>query len=135
MGLVWWVGPGHVPFNSAWACPTRAPCRVWAVASARSAGPARLYFLFYKKSYLHMYSLYSILKTPDHDVLLVRRLHPVSPALLPLGRGFEPHLLHHFLTFYADLTKWSNGLTGRPNTVSRPMCRAWAGAVARGRWA
>jgi hypothetical protein len=37
-----------------------------------------------------MYNLYSILQTPDHDVLLVRQLHPVSPALLPLGRGFEP---------------------------------------------
>jgi hypothetical protein len=31
-------------------------------------------------------------------------LHPVSPALLPLGRGFKPHLLHRF-TFYGDLTK------------------------------
>jgi hypothetical protein len=29
-----------------------------------------------------MYNLYSILKARDHDVLLVRRLHPVSPALL-----------------------------------------------------
>jgi hypothetical protein len=43
-----------------------------------------------------MYHLYSILKTPDHNVLLTRRLHSVSLALLPLGRGFEPHLLHHF---------------------------------------
>jgi hypothetical protein len=23
------------------------------------------------------------------------------------GHGFEPHLLHHFLTFYADLIKWT----------------------------
>jgi hypothetical protein len=30
-----------------------------------------------------MYNLYSILKTLDHDVLLVRRLHLVSYALLP----------------------------------------------------
>jgi hypothetical protein len=30
-----------------------------------------------------MYNLYSILKTSEHDVLLVRQLHPVSPALLP----------------------------------------------------
>jgi hypothetical protein len=43
-----------------------------------------------------MYNLYSILKTLDHDVLLVRRLHFVSPALLPSELGFEPHLLHHF---------------------------------------
>jgi hypothetical protein len=37
-----------------------------------------------------MYNLYSILKTLEHDVLLVRWLHPVSTALLPSGRGFEP---------------------------------------------
>jgi hypothetical protein len=30
-----------------------------------------------------MYNLYSILKTPKHDVQPVRRLHLVSPALLP----------------------------------------------------
>jgi hypothetical protein len=41
-----------------------------------------------------MYNLFSILKTPEHDVLLVRRLHPVSLALLLSGCGFEPHLLH-----------------------------------------
>jgi hypothetical protein len=57
-----------------------------------------------------MYNLYSILKTHEHDVLLVRRFHPVSSALLPLlGRVFEPHLLHRFLTFYADLTKCPTG--------------------------
>jgi hypothetical protein len=43
-----------------------------------------------------MYNLYSILKTIDHDVLLVIRLHLVSPVLLPSGLRFEPHLLHHF---------------------------------------
>jgi hypothetical protein len=43
-----------------------------------------------------MYNLYSILKTLNHDFLLVRRLHPVSPALLPSGRGFEPYLPYHF---------------------------------------
>jgi hypothetical protein len=36
-----------------------------------------------------MYNLYLILKTPEHDVLLVRQLHPVSPALIPLERGFQ----------------------------------------------
>ena len=71
-----------------------------------------------------MYISYSILKTPEHDVLMVRRLHPMSSALLPSGRGFKPHLLHRFLTFYADLTKWSDGLTGWPGTVR---------AAARGR--
>jgi hypothetical protein len=44
-----------------------------------------------------MYDLYSILKTPEYDVLLLKRLHLVSPALLPSGCGFEPHLLHRFL--------------------------------------
>jgi hypothetical protein len=52
-----------------------------------------------------MYNLYSILKILKHDVLLVRQLYPVSPALLSSERGFEPHLLHRFLPFYADLTK------------------------------
>jgi hypothetical protein len=28
------------------------------------------------------------------------------------GHGFEPHLLHRFLTFYADLIKLADGLTG-----------------------
>jgi hypothetical protein len=46
-----------------------------------------------------MYNLYSILKTLEHDVLLVRRLRPVSSALLPSER------------------------TCRPSTVSRPVCR------------
>jgi hypothetical protein len=36
-----------------------------------------------------MYNLYSILKTPKHDVLLVRRLHLVSLALLPSGVRFN----------------------------------------------
>jgi hypothetical protein len=62
-------------------------------------------FLFYKNLYIYIYNLYSILKTSEHDVLLVRQLYSVSPALLPSGYGFEPYLLHHFLTFYADLIK------------------------------
>jgi hypothetical protein len=51
-----------------------------------------------------MYNLYSILKTIDHDVLLVRRLHLVSPVLSS-GLRFEPHLLHR-------LTNWPNGHEG-----------------------
>jgi hypothetical protein len=61
----------------------------------------------------------SILKTFEHDVLLVRQLHPVSSALLPSGHGLEPHLLHRFLIFYVVLIKWADGLTGWPDTVSR----------------
>jgi hypothetical protein len=34
----------------------------------------------------------------------------MSPALLPSGHELELHLLHRFLTFYADLIKWANGL-------------------------
>ena len=47
-----------------------------------------------------MYNLYSILKTIDHDVLLVRRLHLVSPALLPLGLKFEHRLLYYFFKYF-----------------------------------
>jgi hypothetical protein len=50
-----------------------------------------------------MYNLYSILQTLEHDVLLVRQLRLVSPTLLPSRCGFKPHLLHRFLTFYAEL--------------------------------
>jgi hypothetical protein len=66
MGRVWRAGSRHDPFNSAWV-----------VASARSVGPAHhnYIFLLYKKSYIHIYSLYSILKTPEHDVQLVRQVH------------------------------------------------------------
>jgi hypothetical protein len=35
--------------------------------------------------------IYSILKTHEYDVLLVRRLHLMSPALLPSRCGIEPH--------------------------------------------
>jgi hypothetical protein len=79
-----------------------------------------------------MYNLYSILKTQEHDVLLVRRLHTVSHALLPSGRVFEPHLLHRFVTIQADLTKSADGLTGQPATVNRTACRVWAKAAALG---
>jgi hypothetical protein len=82
MGRVWRAGPRHGPFNSAWASPTRASCHAWVVASVRSADPVRhdYIFLFYKKSYIHMYNLYLILEIFDHDVLLVTRLvsHPSS---------------------------------------------------------
>jgi hypothetical protein len=37
-----------------------------------------------------------------------------------MGSRFEPHLLHRYLTFYADLIKWIDGLTGWSDTVSRP---------------
>jgi hypothetical protein len=86
------------------------------VASARSAGPTRHDYIFFilQKTYIHIYNLYSILKTFEDDILLVRQLYLVSLAFLPSGHGFEPHILHRFLTFYADLIKWADGLTGWP---------------------
>jgi hypothetical protein len=65
IGRVWRADLGHARFNCAWASPARASCRACAVALARSAGPTQhdyIFFLFYKKSYIHMYNLYSILK-------------------------------------------------------------------------
>jgi hypothetical protein len=48
-------GLGHDPFNSAWASPTRSPCRAWAVASARSADPARHDYIFYFTELIYTY--------------------------------------------------------------------------------
>jgi hypothetical protein len=64
-----------------------------------------------------MYNLYSIFKTFEHDVLLARQFHTVSLVLFPSGHGFEPHLLHHFLTFYTDLIKWDYGLARHSQQV------------------
>jgi hypothetical protein len=77
------------------------------VASVRSAGPARHNYILYftKNIYIHMYNLYSIFKTPEHDVLLVRQFHLVSLVLLLSGHELKPHPLQHSLSFYADLTK------------------------------
>jgi hypothetical protein len=76
--------------------------------------PDTIIFFILQKTYIHIYNLDSILKTYEHNVILVRQLYSMSPALLPLGHGFEPHLLHHFVTFYVDLIKWADGL-GRHN--------------------
>jgi hypothetical protein len=85
----------------------RTSCSDWTVASTRSAGLARHNYIFFilQKTYIHIYNLYLILKTSEHDVLLVRQLYLVSPALLASGHGFEPHRLNRFLTFYVDLIK------------------------------
>jgi hypothetical protein len=90
-----------------------------------------IFFILQKILYRYVQFIFNIEK-PEHDVLLIRWLHPMSSALLPTGRGLEPHLLHHFLTFYADLIKWTDDLMGWPDTVSRPACCAWAGAMTRG---
>jgi hypothetical protein len=36
-----------------------------------------------------MYNLYSILQTPEHDVLMVKQLRSVSSTLLPSGCGLR----------------------------------------------
>jgi hypothetical protein len=75
-----------------------------------------IYFLFYKKTYIHIYNLYSILKTFKYDVLLVRQLYLVS-HVLPSGQWVQT-LPPHFLTFYADLIKWSDGLTRHSQQIN-----------------
>jgi hypothetical protein len=52
-----------------------------------------------------------------------------------MGVGLNPTSCTAFLTFYVDLTKWPDKLTGRPDTVSRAACRVWAGAAVKGKWA
>jgi hypothetical protein len=63
MGRVWRAGPRHDPFNSAWASPARAPCGAWAVASARSARPARHdYFFILQKNRIYICTIYIHIK-------------------------------------------------------------------------
>jgi hypothetical protein len=81
------------------------------------AWPDTIFFIL-QKTYIYIQFIFNIKKF-EHDVLLVKQLHLVSPALLS-GHGFELPSLHYFLTFYADLIKWADGLTGWPGTVSRP---------------
>jgi hypothetical protein len=57
------------------------------------------------------------------------------PSFFHQGVGSNPTSCTAFLTFYADLTKWPDGLTGWLGTVSKPACHAWARAVAHGRQA
>jgi hypothetical protein len=55
MGRVWWVGPRHGPFNSAWASPARALCRTWAVASGRSVvRPNTIIFFYFTKNHIYI---------------------------------------------------------------------------------
>jgi hypothetical protein len=113
---LWRAGPGHVPFNSVWPSPTRASCRAWTVASTHSADPIRhdyIFFILQKILYTYVH-LCLILKILDHNVLLVRQLHSVFLALLPSpGLDSNPISCTIFLTFYANLTKWPDWLTGR----------------------
>jgi hypothetical protein len=58
MGRVWRADPRHDPFNSVWASPARASCRAWAVASARSAGPAQHDFFYFTKNHIYICTIY-----------------------------------------------------------------------------
>jgi hypothetical protein len=55
MSRVWRAGPRHDPFNSVWANPAQALCGAWAVASARSAGPARHDYFFILQKIIYTY--------------------------------------------------------------------------------
>jgi hypothetical protein len=62
MDCVWRADLRHDPFNSAWANPTRASCGARAVASARSAGPARHgFFILQKIIYTYVQFLFNII--------------------------------------------------------------------------
>jgi hypothetical protein len=64
------------------------PC--WGCSLGRSADLARYDYIFIlQKTYIHIYNLYSILETSEHDVLLVRQLYLVFPVLLPSRHGFH----------------------------------------------
>jgi hypothetical protein len=110
IGHVSRAGPRHDPFNSACANLSWSSCRAWAVASAHSAGPAQHDYIFYfTKIHIYICTIY------EHDVLLVRRLHPLSLPLLPPGHRFIPHLQHRFL----NILHWFNQMALRVNGPAR----------------
>jgi hypothetical protein len=80
MSRVWQTDPRHDSF-----IVTGSSRHKRRACLGRSADPGRYGYFFYKISYLYTYNLYLILKTVDHDVLLVIRLYSVFPALLPSG--------------------------------------------------
>jgi hypothetical protein len=63
MGRVWQAGPRNDPFISVWANLARASCGAWAIASAHSAGSARLFFYFTKIIYTYIQFMFNIINT------------------------------------------------------------------------
>jgi hypothetical protein len=65
MGRVLRASRRHDPFNSVWANLTRASCGAWAVASARSAGPARhdYFSILQKIIYTYVQFIFGIINT------------------------------------------------------------------------
>jgi hypothetical protein len=63
-----------------------------------------IYFLFYKKTYVHIYNLYLILKTSEHDVLLVR--HSIRAWV----QSPPPALFFNILRRFNQMGQRSNGL-------------------------
>jgi uncharacterized protein YeaC (DUF1315 family) len=53
----------------------------------------------------------------------------VGPCRVVVWCEFKPHLLHRFLTFYADLTKWPDGLVRHGQHAGVPCLRAMSGLV------
>jgi hypothetical protein len=92
IGRVWRSGLGHDPFNSVWDSPTRASCRAWSVTSVRNVARSNTIIFFYftkNHIYTQVQFIFNI-KTHEHDVLLVRQLHPVSPPFFHQGVVLNP---------------------------------------------
>jgi hypothetical protein len=112
----------------------------WLAAPSRPASPRALTLSEFVFGCLHVWSVDCM---DRRKISYIGCIHTYAqnertrgcdhPIRRPVSRhGFEPHLLHRFLTFYADLIKWVDGLTDWSDTASRPAWRAWARVVARG---
>jgi hypothetical protein len=66
-----------------------------------------------------MYNLYSILKTTEHDVLVIRRLHPVYLAIRAWVRTPSPAPLFNILRRFNQMPR---RLTGRPTRSVDVSC-------------
>jgi hypothetical protein len=93
--------------------------------------PGTIIFFYFTKSSIYIYNLYSLFITTQRAFYWLVSFGQCLPPFLQKRVGSSP-LRKRFLLFFIGLTKWSNGLTGRADTVSRPTCRAQAGASARG---
>jgi hypothetical protein len=71
-------------------------------------------FFILQKKYIHIYNLYSILKTFEHDVSLVRQLHPVSSVHLLFGHMFKATTVMQAVLLCKRATKPSDPLDRDP---------------------
>jgi hypothetical protein len=86
MSRVWWAGPRHDPFNSAWANPARASCGAWAVDSARSAGSAWHDFFYFT----YVQFIFNIINTWSWFFYWLDSFAQCLPPLFHLGVGSNP---------------------------------------------